>query len=384
MGAEVQEDISEASLVIGVKQVPIDHLLPNKTYAFFSQIAKGQLSNISLLNAVLKKNIRLIDYRRMVDSEGTPVLGFGKYAGAAGMINILHVIGLRLLALGHYTPFLHIAPCHSYSNFEVARQAVRVAGSKISLGQMPNPIGPITFIFTGTGAVLQGAQEILQELPLEYSHPQCLPTFLENGALNKLHACVLQKQDLYKHKNGGNFDNKEFLSHPERYAGTFSKIAPYASCVVNGLPWTPSSSRLISIRDAKALLQPRTLLPPGSSRLPHRLLAICDLSDDPEGSIEFAKECTAVDSPFCLYDPEEDTYKHSFRERGVMLCSIDMMSAQIARNATDCFGSLLLPYIRDMFRSSAMTPFEDYDAGPIVKNAVITSNGKLTFNFKYT
>lgn len=34
------------------------------------------------------------------------VVAFGKYAGVAGMIDILHGIGLRLLALGHHTPFM--------------------------------------------------------------------------------------------------------------------------------------------------------------------------------------------------------------------------------------------------------------------------------------
>ena len=42
----------------------------------------------------------------------------------------------------------------------------------------------------------------------------------------------------------------------------------------------------------------------GSPRLPHRVLAICDISADPGGSIEFMKECTTIDVPFCLYDAE--------------------------------------------------------------------------------
>lgn len=52
------------------------------------------------------QNIRLVDYEKMVNSEGARVVAFGKYAGVAGMINILHGMGLRLLALGHHTPFM--------------------------------------------------------------------------------------------------------------------------------------------------------------------------------------------------------------------------------------------------------------------------------------
>ena len=51
---------------------------------------------------------RLIDYEKMVNEKNQRVVAFGHYAGIAGMINILHGIGLRLLALGHHTPFMHI------------------------------------------------------------------------------------------------------------------------------------------------------------------------------------------------------------------------------------------------------------------------------------
>ena len=57
---------------------------------------------------MLFKNIRLIDYEKMMDARGNRVVAFGKYAGVAGMINILHGLGLRLLALGHHTPFMVI------------------------------------------------------------------------------------------------------------------------------------------------------------------------------------------------------------------------------------------------------------------------------------
>lgn len=59
----------------------------------------------SLENFALQ-NIRLIDYEKLMDESGNRVVAFGKYAGVAGMVNILHGIGLRLLALGHHTPFM--------------------------------------------------------------------------------------------------------------------------------------------------------------------------------------------------------------------------------------------------------------------------------------
>lgn len=54
-GAIITEDLSPASLIIGVKAVPIDLLIPNKTYAFFSHTIKAQEANMPLLDAMLEK-----------------------------------------------------------------------------------------------------------------------------------------------------------------------------------------------------------------------------------------------------------------------------------------------------------------------------------------
>lgn len=89
-GAQITEDISNASVIFGVKQVPVDGLIRNKTYAFFSHTIKAQESNMPLLDAVLEKNIRLIDYERIIDESGQRQVAFGRYAGVAGMINVLH------------------------------------------------------------------------------------------------------------------------------------------------------------------------------------------------------------------------------------------------------------------------------------------------------
>ena len=54
-GATVNEDLSEAILILGVKQVPVDLLIPNKSYAFFSHTIKAQKDNMELLDALLEK-----------------------------------------------------------------------------------------------------------------------------------------------------------------------------------------------------------------------------------------------------------------------------------------------------------------------------------------
>lgn len=387
-GAKIQEDISEAPVVIGVKQVPIDQLIPNRTYCFFSHTIKAQEANMPLLDAILEKNIRLIDYERMCDERGQRVVAFGKYAGVAGMINILNGLGLRLLALGHHTPFMHIGPAHNYRNTEMARQAIRDTGYEISLGMMPKSIGPLTFVFTGTGNVSQGAQEIFQDLPHEYVSPQALKKVSEHGSLNKMYACEVSRQDHLVRKDGGKYDAVEYEEHPERYISVFAhKIAPYASVIVNGIYWAVNSPKLLTIPDAKYLLQPvyTPWLPTsiGSPALPHRMLAICDISADPGGSIEFMSECTTIDTPFCLYDANQNKDTNSFKGPGVLVCSIDNMPTQLPREATDFFGSLLLPYMYSILQSEVSKPFEEHNFSHEVHQAVITSGGSLTPNFQY-
>lgn len=341
-----------------------------------------------LLDAILEKKIRLIDYEKLVDENGQRLIAFGKYAGVAGMINILHGLGLRLLALGHHTPFMHIGPAHNYRNVSAARQAVRDCGYEISLGRLPKSIGPLTFIFTGSGNVSQGAQEIFSELPIEFVPIGSLRKVSEHGMPNKLYGCEVSRADHLERRDGGGFDALEYDQFPERYITTFSKkVAPFASVVVNGIYWAVDSPKLMTIPDAKNLLRPANTpwLPTsvGAPALPHRLLAICDISADPGGSIEFMNECTTIDSPFCLYDADSNKDTMSFKGPGVLVCSIDNMPTQLPLESTDFFGDLLYPIALDILQSDASKPLEAHNFSAPVYGAVIASNGELTPNYNY-
>ncbi|XP_004926544.2 alpha-aminoadipic semialdehyde synthase, mitochondrial [Bombyx mandarina] len=387
-GAIVQEDISEASVIFGVKQTPIDLLIPNKTYCFFSHTIKAQEANMPMLDAMLAKNIRLIDYEKLMDDKGNRVVAFGKYAGVAGMVNILHGLGLRLLALGHHTPFMHIGPAHNYRNSSMARQAIRDAGYEVALGMMPKSLGPLTFVFTGSGNVSQGSQEIFQELPHEYVPPEMLRKVAEHGSPNKIYGCEVRRRHHLVRKNGGGYDADEYEEHPERYISTFAqKIAPYTSVLVNCIYWAVDSPKLLTIPDAKHLIMPAHTpwLPKsiGAPALPHRMLAICDISADPGGSIEFMNECTTIDTPFCLYDADRNKDTKSFKGAGVLVCSIDNMPTQLPRESTDFFGDLLYPYAEDIMKSDATKPLEEHKFSSVVHGSIITSNGRLTPSFEY-
>uniref|UniRef100_A0A915I4F8 Saccharopine dehydrogenase [NAD(+), L-lysine-forming] n=1 Tax=Romanomermis culicivorax TaxID=13658 RepID=A0A915I4F8_ROMCU len=344
-GATISEDISKASLIIGIKASKIEDLLSNRTYAFFSHTVKSQPENMPLLGAILQKNIRLIDYEKIVDENGHRTVMFGKWAGRVGMINILHGLGLRLLALGFNTPLMHISLAHNYHSYQKAKKDVQDVAEDIALGLMPRSLPPLIFVFTGN--------------------------------TDKVYGCVVSRADYICRKDGsGYYDEEEYSLHPELYESNFAaKIAPYASVIVNGIYWERKFPRLIASSDAQILLRD------GKKA---RLMAVCDISADSSGSMEFMTKCTTIDRPFCIYDPERKMCSDSLDSpTGVLLCSIDNMPAQMPLESTDYFGDRLINYVFDMLLCSELTHLENFRSSVAIKNAVIASNGKLTPGFSY-
>uniref|UniRef100_A0A2I3H9W3 Alpha-aminoadipic semialdehyde synthase, mitochondrial n=1 Tax=Nomascus leucogenys TaxID=61853 RepID=A0A2I3H9W3_NOMLE len=362
-GGILQEDISEACLILGVKRPPEEKLMSRKTYAFFSHTIKAQEANMGLLDEILKQEIRLIDYEKMVDHRGVRVVAFGQWAGVAGMINILHGMGLRLLALGHHTPFMHIGMAHNYRNSSQAVQAVRDAGYEISLGLMPKSIGPLTFVFTGTGNVSKGAQAIFNELPCEYVEPHELKEVSQTGDLRKVYGTVLSRHHHLVRKTDGVYDPAEYDKHPERYISRFNTDVKILNCTL------AFSFPVVS--------------PLGIMSWPLELVAICDISADTGGSIEFMTECTTIERPFCMYDADQHIIHDSVEGSGILMCSIDNLPAQLPIEATECFGDMLYPYVEEMILSDATQPLESQNFSPVVRDAVITSNGTLPDKYKY-
>jgi alpha-aminoadipic semialdehyde synthase len=99
-GAIIQEDVTSADVIFGVKEVPISDLIANKTYFFFSHTIKAQEYNMGLLDAMLEKRIRMIDYeciREAKEENPQRLVAFGRYAGIAGAFDFLRGVGEFLL-----------------------------------------------------------------------------------------------------------------------------------------------------------------------------------------------------------------------------------------------------------------------------------------------
>src|SRR5205814_6108414 len=92
-GIEVKENVSDCDIFFGIKEVPVERLIPEKTYLFFSHTKKQQPRNRKLLRAVLDKKITLIDYECLEHEDGQRIIGFGFFAGVVGAHNGMMAYG---------------------------------------------------------------------------------------------------------------------------------------------------------------------------------------------------------------------------------------------------------------------------------------------------
>ena len=95
LGLELTKDLSSCDILLGVKEVPIDYLIQGKTYLFFSHTKKMQPYNKPLMQALIQKNISMVDYECLTFDDGQRVLGFGVYAGIVGAHNALLTYGKK-------------------------------------------------------------------------------------------------------------------------------------------------------------------------------------------------------------------------------------------------------------------------------------------------
>jgi len=381
-GAVVKEDISDADVILAVKEVPEELLIPNKTYMFFSHTIKAQRANMPMLDTIISKNIRLIDYERIVNSAGQRLVRFGRYAGVAGMIDSLRALGNRLLHLKFSTPFLHLGYTHMYASEEAAKQAVKAIGEEILLKGVPKELGPMVFVFTGgEGSCAKGAREIFELLPHKYVTPEELPSLLKSkdpGHRFRLYGCKVGSADYMVPKDPNmRYNRTDYYTNPENYECNFaSKIAPYASVIVNNTYWDQQFPRLITRQQMKDLWRKRSK---------GRLLAVADISCDVNGSIESMAKTTNVDEPVFVFDPATNNISDSIDASGILFLAVDNLPTELPKEASCYFGNLLMPYLPQILKLQPNISYEEMSDAlpPEVYPAVITANGQLTPPYEY-
>lgn len=378
-GAEVNEDLSEAATVLAVKEVPADLLIPDRTYVFFSHTIKAQPYNMALLDTIIEKNIRLIDYEKITDSNNARLVRFGPWAGVAGTIDILAALGDRLLAKGFSTPFLYCAFARTYRTVGDAQEAIKNVGKIIERVGLPADLCPFVIGITGTGSVATGAKQILELLPHKYITASELPELLKTPEQNRktVYLCVTTAEDMVVPVDRSKrFDKKEYYAHPELYEPVFHEnVMPHLSVIVNCMYWEPRFPRICTKQQVYDLLMQKRL----------RLIAVSDISCDPEGSIEFFVKTTTISDPLYVYNVNTGGVSSDIEAEGILFLGVDHLPAELPFQSSEFFGESLLPFLPRLARSDSSVPYEDMqkDLPPELFRAVMTCHRSLTPPYQY-
>ena len=137
-------------VLLGVKEVPIDQLISDKTYFYFSHTTKKQEYNRDLLRAMLDKNITMVDYEGLTSEKGTRLIGFGKYAGIVGCYNTFYAYGKRTKSYDLKRAY----QCEDRAEMEEELKKI----------ELPNDF---KIVITGGGRVATGTMEILKKMNIE-------------------------------------------------------------------------------------------------------------------------------------------------------------------------------------------------------------------------
>jgi len=270
-GIEVVGDISFCDLLMGVKEVPVSQLIPNKTYMFFSHTIKEQAHNRKLLQAVLEKNITLMDYEVLKDEKGNRTVAFGHWAGIVGAYNGLWAYGKK----SGLFELKRAMDC--FDKEELDQELVKV--------QLP----PIKIVVTGTGRVGKGVVEILEHVGIrQVDAKELLLQYFEEPVFT-----VLSTHDYYRRKTDGGYEREEFYSSPDKYESHFLKYAEVSDILMAASYWDPRAPNLFKMKDI--------------SSEDFSISVIADITCDINGSIPTTVKSSSILNP--IYDIERDTFE---------------------------------------------------------------------------
>ena len=340
-GIKVVNDVSDADVLLGVKEVPVDALIPNKKYFFFSHTIKKQPYNRDLLRAILDKNITLYDHETIVDKNGMRLVAFGYYAGVVGAYNTIRTYGKK-------TGLFDIPKA-----IELKDKAELVK----TLKKVKKLLPPVKIVLTGKGRVGMGAKEMLDAMGIKEVSPEA---FLKDTFDEPVYTQI--DVDWYnKHKEGKPFDFQEFFTHPERFEGDFEKFTKVADIYIAGHYYGEG---------APYILTREHLLAPDN-----KIKIVGDISCDLNGPVATTIKASTIDNPIYGYDPvtgQETDYKN---ENAIACMTVDNLPNEIARDASEGFGENFKKYI--------IPAFFNGDKDGILERAKVTENGHLTERFKY-
>ncbi|SHH05022.1 Alanine dehydrogenase [Flavobacterium fluvii] len=338
-GVEVVNDISDCDFLFGIKEIPVDHLIANKSYFFFSHTIKKQPHNRKLLQAILEKNIDLYDLETIVDTHNHRLIGFGNYAGIVGTYNSIRAFGIK------------------FELFKLPK-AETLSGKEALIAHLKRLVlPPLKFVVTGTGNVGSGVKEILDAIKVkEVSIENYLTKNYTQSVYTQIHTL-----DYNLRTDGKPTDLIDFSQNPQDYVSSFGRFAKVSDIYIAAHFHANGTPNILT----------REMLQAGDCKIK----VVADISCDIDGSIACSLRTSSIAEPLYGYLPSENKEVDVFHPAAIVVMAIDNLPCELPKDSSEGFGK--------MFMEQVIPAFFNGDKDGILQRAKITENGKLTPRFSY-
>lgn len=338
-GITVASTMEECDVLIGVKEVPVEALLPNKKYFFFSHTIKKQPYNRKLLKAILEKNIEMYDHEVITNTKEQRVVAFGRYAGIVGAYNGFRTYGLK------YNTF-ELPKAENLKDQEDLINHLR----KIKL---PN----IKIMLTGKGRVGNGAREMLDAMQIRKVN---ITQYLEEDYKEPVY-CQIDASDYNKRKDGVRGNKADFFANPEQYKTNFTRFTKVTDFYIAGHFYGDGAPYLFTREDAK--------------HLDFKIKVVADVSCDIDGPVATTIRPSTIADPVYGYDPQTEKEIDFKDSKAIAVMAVDNLPCELPRDASEGFGTAFVKHV--------IPAFFNTDKDGVLYRARMTQNGKLTERYSY-
>jgi saccharopine dehydrogenase (NAD+, L-lysine forming) len=342
---KLSSNLQSCDFLLGIKEVPIEQLIENKTYFFFSHTIKKQSHNKPLLTAIIEKKITLIDYEVLTDEYNQRLIAFGKFAGMVGAHN--GVLGFGLKTGTFILP--RMRDCISYAEAREIYQTIIFPALKV--------------VVTGNGRVAKGSMEVLHDMGFKQVSPKDFAEKTYNyGIYTQLSA-----EDYAERIDGKPFEKSDYYKDPSVFKSIFSKFYEKADVFINCIFFDPNAPKFFELEDM--------------SKPNFNIKSIADVSCDlmPHSSVPSTIKSTTIADPFYGFDPSKNAETiDPFDPKSVLMMTIDNLPNEIPRDASEYFGEQFIINILPELQAQARG-----EKSRILERATITKNGELTERYGY-
>lgn len=341
-GITLQEDISDCDVLMGIKEVPKEQLIPNKAYFFFSHTIKAQPYNRALLQKILKENITLYDYEVLTNEKKQRVIAFGRFAGIVGAHN-------GMMTYGNRTAAFALEQMHKYDDYAAAIAYYKT----LSFPKMK-------IVVTGKGRVANGAAEVFDHMGIrKVSSKDFLTKDYDEAVYTQLD-CI----DYAAPKDTNrSFELMDFFTNPQDYQSIFEPYTKVADLMVNGIYWANEAPAFFTKEDMK--------------QAAFSIKVIADVTCDiaPVASIPSTLFATTIAKPVFGYDPQTESAVEPYQTHTIDMMTIDNLPNELPKDASKSFG--------EQFTENVIEELLELKNTGMLERAMIATNGALGPHFQY-